>query len=86
MDRQKGVLDRKIKRHTSTETNNMDDKNVYASFGFLNEIFILNEIEKLEIIYLPTSASRKIQICSVLNLTKALVFDYGYTMNLLLTN
>ena len=47
-------MDRKIERPTSTETNKMDDKNVYASFGFLNEISILNEIEKLERIYLAT--------------------------------
>ena len=56
LDRQKGVLDRKMERPNSTKTNKMDDQNVYASFGFLNEIFILNETEKLERIYLPTTA------------------------------
>ena len=61
----------------------MDDQNVHANFGFLNEIFILNETEKLERIYLQQLDSRKTQICSVLNLKKALVFDYGYTIKLL---
>ena len=37
----------------------MENKNVYASLGFLNEIFILNEIEKLERIYLPTTAFKE---------------------------
>ena len=37
----------------------MDDKNVYASFGFLNEISVLNEIEKLERIYLPKTAFKE---------------------------
>ena len=37
----------------------MDDQNVHASFGFLNEIFILNEAEKLERIYLPTTAFKE---------------------------
>ena len=37
----------------------MDNKNVYASLGFLNKIFILNEIEKLERIYLPTTAFKE---------------------------
>ena len=37
----------------------MDDKNVYASFGFLNEIFISDKIEKLERIYLPTTAFKE---------------------------
>ena len=59
LDRQKGVLDRKIERPNSTETNKMHDKNVYASFGFLNEIFILNETEKLERIYLPTTVFKE---------------------------
>ena len=59
MDRQKGVLDRKIERPTSTETNKMDDKNVCATFGFSNEIFILNEIEKLERIYFLTTAFKE---------------------------
>ena len=57
--RQKDVLDRKIERPTSTETNKMDDKNAYATFGFSNEIFILNEIEKLERIYFLTTASKE---------------------------
>ena len=52
-------MDRKIERPTSIETNKMDDKNVYVSFGFLNEIFILNEIEKLERIYLLTTAFKE---------------------------
>ena len=59
MDRQKGALNRKIERFTSTETNKMDNKNVHASLGFLNEIFILNEIKKLERIYLPTTAFKE---------------------------
>ena len=59
LDRQKGVLDRKIERPTSTETNKMDDKNVYATFGFSNEIFILNEIEKLERICFLTTAFKE---------------------------
>ena len=37
----------------------MDDKNVYATFGFSNEIFILNEIEKLERIYFLTTAFKQ---------------------------
>ena len=56
---QKDVFDRKIKRPNSAETNKMDDQNVYASFSFLNEIFILNETEKLERIYLPTTAVKE---------------------------
>ena len=86
MDRQKGALDRKIERLTSTETNKMDNKNVYASLGFLNEIFILNEIKKLERIYLPTTAFEEDTDMFSLNLKKVLVFDYGYTIKLLLTN
>ena len=57
--RQKGVLDRRIERPTSTETNKMNDKNVYGTFGFSNEIFILNEIEKLERIYFLTTAFKE---------------------------
>ena len=64
----------------------MDDQNVYARFGFFNVIFILNETENLEKIIFQQLHSRKTQICSVLNLKKALVFDYGYTIKLLLTN
>ena len=52
-------MDREIKRPTSTETNKMDDKNVYTSFGFFNEICILNEIEKLERIYLLATAFKE---------------------------
>ena len=37
----------------------MDDQNVYASFGFLNEIFVLNETEKMERIYLPITAFKE---------------------------
>ena len=59
LDRQKGVLDRKIERPTSTDANKMDDRNVYARFGFINKIFILNEIEKLERIYLPATAFKE---------------------------
>ena len=53
------MLDREIKRPTSTQTNKMDDKNVYTSFGVLNEISILNEIEKLERIYLSATAFKE---------------------------
>ena len=34
----------------------MDNKNLYASSGFLNERFTLNEIEELEQNSLPTAA------------------------------
>ena len=51
-------MDRNIERLTSTETNKMDNKNV-ASLGFLNEIFILNQVEKLERIYLPITAFKE---------------------------
>ena len=37
----------------------MDDQNFYPSFGFLNKNFILNEAEKLERIYLPTTAFKE---------------------------
>ena len=37
----------------------MDDQNVSASFGFMNETFILNETEKLEGIYLPKTAFKE---------------------------
>ena len=37
----------------------MDDKSFYASFGFLNESFTLNEIDELEKISLPTAAFKE---------------------------
>ena len=63
----------------------MDDKNLYASFCFLDESFTLDEIKKLGKNAF-NSCTQKTQICSVLNLQKTLVFDYGYTIKLLLTN
>ena len=60
----------------------------YASFGSLSESFNLNEIEELNTFQLKQLPSMKTQICLVLKLEKALllVFDYGYTIKLLLTN
>ena len=40
-------------------TNKMDDKNSYATFGFLNESFTLNEIKEQEKCPLPTAAFKK---------------------------
>ena len=37
----------------------MDDKNVYGSFGFLNESLTLNEIEKLQKNCLPTAGVKE---------------------------
>ena len=84
MERQKGVLDREIEGLLQY-TNKMDDKNVYISFGFLNERFTLglNKIEKLKKIPFQLLHSRKTHVCSVM---KALVFGYGNTIKLLLTN
>ena len=62
----------------------MDDRSFNANFGFLNESFTLNEIEKLEKFRFQQPHSRKTQICS--ELREGLDFDYGYTMNLLFTN
>ena len=53
---------------------------------FLSESLTLNEIEELEKIPFQQLRSRKTEVCSVLNLAKALVLDYGYTIKLLLTN
>ena len=64
----------------------MDDKNVYGSFFFFDKIFILNEIEKLERIYLPTIAFNEDTNMFSFEFEEVLVFDYGYTTKLLLTN
>ena len=63
----------------------MDDKNFHESFGFLNESFITNKIEELEKLFQQLHL-RKTQVCSVFNLKTVLVFDYGCTINVLLTN
>ena len=69
----------------------MDDKNFYANFGLLNESFTLDEVEELE-------KKNPFPTMSVKEDTKlfnsefregffrSLVFEYGYTMELLLTN
>ena len=65
----------------------MDNKTFYVSFRFLSESFTLSETEELEKNSLSTAASRT-QVCWVTRLEKDLlfVFDYGYTIKLLLTN
>ena len=56
-------------------------------FWFLIENFILNEIEESEKISLPTTAFKEdTNMFSVLYLKKCLVFGYGHTVKLLLTN
>ena len=37
----------------------MDDKNFYASFGFLNENLALNDMEESEKIFLPTATLKE---------------------------
>ena len=62
----------------------MDDKNVFASFGFLNEIFILNETEKLERIYLPTIAFKEDTNMFSLNLiVSVIIIDVALRMVLI---
>ena len=65
----------------------MDDKNVYASSGFLNEIFILNELDR-EIGKNLSSNNCFKEDTSMFSFEfeEGLVFDYGYTIKLLLTN
>ena len=65
----------------------MDLKKFYTSFGFLNESVTLNEIEELEKDSLPTAAFKEnTDNMFSSELEKTLVFDYGYTIKLLLTN
>ena len=52
----------------------MDNKYFYASFGFLNESFTLNETEDFEKFPFQQLDSNKTYICSVLNLQQALIF------------
>ena len=86
LDRQKGVLNRNSKVYFNKQTK--WTKKIFTQvLDFLNESFTLNEIEQLK--KFPSNSwlhSRKTQICSALNLEKALIFDYGYTIKLLLTN
>ena len=67
----------------------MDDKNFYASFGFLfNESVILNETEELEKISIPTAAFKKDtnMFCSeFIEGFDLWSFDYGKTITLLST-
>ena len=63
----------------------MDDKNIYTSFCLSNESSTLDKIEELGKNSFQQLQSRKTAICSVMNLEKVLVFDYGYTIKLLLT-
>ena len=53
--------------------------------------FTLNDIEEAEKNSHPVAVVKEdmfssVQMCSFLNFQKALVFDYGYTIKLLLTN
>ena len=52
----------------------------HASFAVLNETFILNEIEESGKNSLPTTAFKDFEF------REGLVFYYGYTIKLLLTN
>ena len=58
----------------------MDDKDFYASFGFLNEDFTLNGTRSemrqrtLKNFLSQQLHSKKTKICSVLNLEEALIF------------
>ena len=52
----------------------MDEKDFKASFRSLNESFTLTETEDLEKFPFQQLQSKKTQICSVLDLEKALIF------------
>ena len=94
LDRQRGALDQEIKgllQHTSK----MDEKNLYANVGFLNESFTLHKTEELEKISLRTTAlkedtnmfsSELREFFGLERILCSLLFDYDYTIKLLLTN
>ena len=62
----------------------MDDKKILREFCFFYKSVTLNEIDNWKKVLLQQLHSTITGICLVLNLEKALVFDYGYTIKLLL--